>query len=209
MVAAIACWEVARLLLAATQFVERHRGALTVALLALALAGAGAWIQRSLDRRPLVVQPGAATAPAVGSIRVHVAGAVANPGVYTLNAGDRVAEAIAAAGGTAQGADADSLNLAARLKDESRVVVPTARPTASAAKTPALPTASGQVGPINLNSAGQGELEKLPGIGPVTAAKIVEHRSKYGPFKSIDDLSKAQLVSASTLERIRPLVVVR
>ncbi len=194
----------------ALQALDRHRNKVTIVLLVLALAGAGAWAQRSLDRRPLVVAPGEPP-PAVGSIRVQVAGAVLSPGVYVLTAGDRVSEAVDAAGGPAPNADVDSLNLAAKVKDEMRVVVPTARMPASSARagTPSAAGSGRQAGPIDLNRAGEADLESLPGIGPATAGKILDYRARNGPFRTVVELLAAKLVSASTLERIRPLVVVR
>jgi competence protein ComEA len=109
------------------------------------------------------------------------------------------------------------LNLALRLRDGQQVVVPTlatATPTAADAAAGAAP-AAGRVGrvptphpgaPINLNRATQAELEALPGVGPVTARRILDHREREGPFQSAEELRSARLVTPPTWERIRELV---
>lgn len=146
---------------------------------------------------------------------VEVAGAVVHPGVYRLPDGSRVGDAIAAAGGYGPrvdpaGVDA-SLNLAAKVADGDRIRVPSrddaasAGPAGSAAGGAA---ASGQAGPIDLNSASAAALDTLPGIGPVTAEKIIASRTSER-FRSIDDLLARKLVSASTFEKLKALVTVR
>ena len=198
------------MLAAATGFLDRHRTPITIALVLLLLAGAGAWMQRALERRPLVVDSsGPANAGVPGAVKVQVSGAVANPGVYDLTAGDRVEQAVASAGGPTADADLAAVNLAAKVKDEMRVVVPTAKAPQQARDRGQPPSASARTGLIDLNSASGADLESLPGIGPVTAGRILGHRATNGPFGSVDDLLTAKLVSATTLERIRPMVEVR
>jgi competence protein ComEA len=192
------------MLAAATGFLDRHRTQITIALVALLLAGTGAWLQRALERRPLVVDSSrSANVGVPGAVKVQVSGAVANPGVYDLTAGDRVEQAVASAGGPTADADLAAVNLAAKVKDEMRVVVPTARAPVKALSAPA------RTGLVDLNTASSAELESLPGIGPVTAGRILGHRATNGPFGSVDDLLAARLLSATTLERIRPMVEVR
>jgi competence protein ComEA len=192
------------MLAAATGFLDRYRTQITIALVALLLAGAGAWLQRALERRPLVIDSsGSANAGVPGAVKVQVSGAVANPGVYDLTAGDRVEQAVASAGGPTADADLAAVNLAAKVKDEMRVIVPTARAPVKALSAPA------RTGLVDLNTASGAELESLPGIGPVTAGRILGHRATNGPFGSVDDLLAARLLSATTLERIRPMVEVR
>jgi competence protein ComEA len=127
---------------------------------------------------------------------VHVAGAVARPGVYRLPAGSRVTDAISRAGGFGRGANRDAINLAARLSDGQEVVVP--RPgTAAAAAT------GGQTGPISLGSATIEQLDQIEGIGPVTAQKIVEFRDQHGGLSSIDQLDEVDGIGPSTMESLR------
>jgi competence protein ComEA len=155
-----------------------------------------------------VVGPGA-SASAVASVPqviVQVGGAVAHPGLYSLPAGSRVEDAIRAAGGYSPDVDPRQaelrLNLAAKLSDAQSIVVPRVGESASAAAT----SAAG--GPIDLNTATAEQLDSLPGIGPVTAAKIIAARAEQ-PFASVDDLVDRKIVSASTLAKLRDLVTVR
>ncbi len=138
---------------------------------------------------------------------VHVAGAVVAPGVYTLAAGSRAADAVAVAGGAVPEADVDALNLAAPVSDGERIYVPVV------GEAVPLPAASpgGSVapaGPIDLNRATAGQLDELPGIGPATAQAIVTHRDTNGPFASVDDLEQVRGIGPAKLAAIRPLVTV-
>jgi competence protein ComEA len=147
------------------------------------------------------------TEPAT-ELAVYVSGAARNPGVYTLSEGARVADALLAAGGPADDADLDRLNQAQRLRDEMQIHVPRrgeAVPTVSAA---GVSFAATPAGAVNLNRASAAELEKLPGIGPVTSARILDHRAKNGPFRSVEQLRDLKLVNASTFERIKGQVTV-
>ncbi|MET0143976.1 MAG: helix-hairpin-helix domain-containing protein [Ilumatobacteraceae bacterium] len=140
---------------------------------------------------------------------VHVAGAVAAPGVYDVPGGSRVTVAVAAAGGPAPDADASALNLAQPLVDGERVYVP--RVGESVPVGPDPPPGAGTtspVGPIDLNRATAAELDDLPGIGPATAQAIVDHRSTNGPFASVDDLEAVRGIGPAKLDAIRGLVAV-
>lgn len=147
-------------------------------------------------------------------VRVWVGGAVAEPGLYTLPRGSRVADALDAAGGTRPDADTASLGLAAVVEDADQITVPQ-RVVASSAGT-AAPDASpavsagqgGAPGPININLASAGELEALPEIGPALAARIVEYRSQHGPFQSIDELAEISGISERMVDELRPLVTI-
>ncbi len=152
-------------------------------------------------------------------IVVDVAGAVVSPGVYHLPAGSRVADAVAAAGGYGPRVDAAraaaELNLAAILADGTRVIVPSRDDAGESAATGggdagsgAAGAGEGSAGLVDLNHATQAELEALPGIGPVTATKIIDSRSA-DPFTSVDDLRARKLVGAKTFESLRALVTVR
>jgi competence protein ComEA len=127
---------------------------------------------------------------------VHVAGAVARPGVYRLPAGSRVTDAVRRAGGFAPRANRDTVNLAARLSDGQQVVVP--GPGAAAASA-----VGGQTGPISLGSATIEQLDQVEGIGPVTAQKIIEFRDQRGGLSSIDQLDEVDGIGPSTMESRR------
>lgn len=124
---------------------------------------------------------------------VHVAGAVARPGVYRLPLGSRVADAVKRAGGLARGAAQDGINLAARLGDGQQVVVP-GRAGASAA--------AGD-GPVSLGTATVDQLDEIEGIGPVTAQKIVEFRDQNGGLSSVEQLDEINGIGPATMEALR------
>jgi competence protein ComEA len=127
---------------------------------------------------------------------VHVAGAVARPGVYRLPAGSRVTDAVTRAGGFARGANRDAINLAAHLSDGQQVVVP--RPGVAAASAP-----GGQTGPVSLGSATVEQLDQVEGIGPVTAQKIIEFRDQHGGLSSINQLDEVAGIGPATMETLR------
>ncbi len=143
--------------------------------------------------------------PAGGELVVDIEGGVNNPGIHRLPAGSRVADALAAAGGYADSADlaaaAQSLNLAAELADGQQIVVP----ILGAGPIPSSDGATG--GLVNLNRASQSELEALPGIGPVTAEKILAARSEQ-PFATLDELVSRDVLTNRQLEQIADLVTV-
>lgn len=161
---------------------------------------------------PRLVHRGA-SAPAVPPLRaprtahaaaaklvVDVAGAVRRPGLYRLERGARVADAIAAAGGATRRANVDAVNLAAPLADGLQVVVP-ARGAVGAASGPS-PTA-----PVDLNSASVEQLDALPGIGPSTAQKIVDYRQAHGAFHSLEELDAVPGIGAGRIAQLKGLVV--
>jgi competence protein ComEA len=154
------------------------------------------------------------TAPA--AVVVHVAGAVAEPGLVTLASGSRVADAIEAAGGPAPDADLDRLNLAAPLVDGQRVAVaalgrpaPPLDPVATGgAPVDASGDPSGAAGPVNLNTATQAELETLPGIGPALAQAIIEERERSGGFAAVGDLRRVPGIGDARFAQVESLVTV-
>jgi competence protein ComEA len=198
----------------------------------LVLAGVGWWMLRSPGvpteaRLPLAARAGAADSaagtsvpgapsptpapPTTAVIFVHVTGAVRAPGVYELPPGQRVADAIDAAGGALANADPNALNLAAPLADGDRIAVPARGEESTPAghsHAASATEAAGAAGPVDLNTATAAELETLPGIGPATAAAIVEHREHIGPFATVDDLDAVPGIGKAKLEAIRDLVTV-
>lgn len=184
------------------------------------LAGGVVWYVRSLPRpvdvvrRPGaegLVQPVAVPTPSPSSILVHVAGEVRRPGVYEFHQGDRVIDAIDAAGGERGDAALEGLNLAAPLTDGSQVLVPK---TSVAGRAPAddgsttSGSADATMAKINVNTADATELEELPGIGEVLSQAIVDYRAENGPFSSVDELEDVSGIGPSILADVRDLVTV-
>ena len=151
-----------------------------------------------------------------GSVVVHVTGAVSRPGVVTLPPGSRVTDAINAVGGASAEADTQQLNLARVLTDGEQIrvprigeVLPDPAPqpggdAASGARTaPGKSGDGGASGTVNINTASASELEKLPGIGPALAQRIVEYRDSHGPFASVDSLTDVPGIGKAKLEGLR------
>lgn len=177
-----------------------RRRALVLAAAALALlvvagrtlAGAGAAAEEPPADALVAEAPAAAP-----RLVVHVAGAVRRPGLYRLAEGKRVADAVARAGGATAPADTAAINLAAPLADGMQVLVPR-RVAGSAGK------AAG--GRISLSSATAAELDSLPGIGPVTAQKILDYRAEHGGYRSVDDLDAIPGIGPARIEQLRDVV---
>jgi len=158
---------------------------------------------------------GASATTAPTEVVVHVAGAVASPGVRRLPPGSRVTDALDAAGGALPGADLPRINLAALLVDGQQVYVP--KPgeevPVAAAGVPGGAGAAGSGGPVpgaavDLNTATAEQLDTLPGVGPATAAAIIAHREQHGPFTSVDQLLDVRGIGEAKLEQLRDLVSV-
>jgi competence protein ComEA len=161
--------------------------------LVLPLAGAAETSTTSTTTPPAVV--------------VHAAGAVRAPGVYRLAAGARVADVLDAAGGPAEGADLDRLNLAAPVVDGAQVYVPRVGEPLPAPVDGGGPAGT-PTGPLDLNVATQEQLERLPGIGPATASAILAERERRGRFASVDDLLDVRGIGPAKLAALRDLVAV-
>jgi competence protein ComEA len=181
-------------------------------LLVVTLGGAALWYTRSLPK-PVEVRgisgaampapTSASPSPEAPPLIVDVAGAVRRPGVYEFRGGDRVIDAIRAAGGATPKASLDALNLAAPLADGVQILVPVAAPVAPPPGSGATPAAL-----INVNTASATELEALPGIGEVIAQRIVDYRTENGSFASVDDLLDVSGIGDAILGDIRDLVTV-
>ena len=138
---------------------------------------------------------------------VHVVGAVRRPGLYRLREGSRIADALERAGGATRKADLTVVNLAAPLADGVQIVVP-ARLTPATAAAPASPGSSDAAphGPVHLNSATLEQLDALPGVGPVTAQKILDYRDENGGFASVDELDAVPGIGPARMEQLREAV---
>lgn len=147
-----------------------------------------------------VAAPPSVTSP---DVQVHVAGAVAQPGVYRLPAGGRVADVVEAAGGFTADAAPDRINLAAELRDGSQVYVPRLGEDTPIPDTGGDGGVAADEATIDVNTAGVAELERLPGIGPTLAEAIVRHRDIHGPFSSLDDLTAVSGIGPAKLEALR------
>lgn len=137
-------------------------------------------------------------------IVVHVVGAVRRPGLYAVRDGARIADAVRRAGGTTLKADLESINLAAPVEDGLQVVVPRRQPVVASGST--APGEAAAAGPVHLNTASLEQLDTLPGVGPVTAQKILDWRQTHGAFTSVDDLDAIPGIGPARLEQLRDLV---
>ena len=154
----------------------------------------------------------AATASPVVELRVYITGAVRNPGLYSVNEGDRLAQVIEAAGGATEDANLTAVNLALRVADEQHWHIPKVGETVEGGP-PIQATGGGAVATesvdsrIDINAAGAQLLQSLPGIGEVKAKAIVGYREANGPFATIEDLLQVRGIGSATLDAIRDLVV--
>jgi competence protein ComEA len=140
-------------------------------------------------------------------LRVYVSGAVAQPGVVTLPADSLLAAALAAAGGAADDADLEGVNLAASLADNQHIIVPRYTPTPLPAK-PVVATALPNAILVNINTATAAELEMLPHIGPTMAQRIIAYREAHGPFARIEDLQEVEGIGPRRYADLAPLIAV-
>jgi len=148
-------------------------------------------------------------------IVVHVAGAVKNPGVYTLEEGQRVKDAIEIAGGPLPEADLLRLNLAQKMQDEDKLYVPKIgeiteqEDQVSATYGATVGVVTKNDGKININTADETELTKLPGIGPATAQKIIDYRKTKGAFKTIEEIKNVSGIGDKKFEQIKDKIKVK
>lgn len=142
-----------------------------------------------------------------GDLVVDVAGKVRRPGIVRLPAGSRVVDALEAAGGARRGVDLTNLNLARPLVDGEQVLVGVRAVPGVAASAAAAPSGAAPAGPlVNLNTADSAELETLPGVGPVTAAAILQWRADHGAFSAVEELLEVSGIGDATLAEIAPFV---
>ncbi|GIJ09071.1 hypothetical protein Van01_22850 [Micromonospora andamanensis] len=210
-----------------------RRGVRALAAVAvLVVVAAGFWAWRSRPQvEPVVAETGTAGTPEpaavagdepavpaaapTGELVVAVAGKVRRPGLVRLPAGARVADAVDAAGGALPGVDVAMLNPARRVSDGELILVGVPAPTVGPGVPPsgALPGSGPGVGPgtggrVNLNTATSAQLETLPGVGPVLAQRIIEHRATHGGFRSVGDLRQVNGIGDARYEQLKDLVTV-
>jgi competence protein ComEA len=180
-----------------------RRQAITVALgLAVLLLLGARWFDRSESASapaaaPVRLRAGPAVQP---KVVVDVTGAVRRPGLYRLPEGSRVADALERAGGPTRRAFLEAVNLAAPLADGQQVLVPREGTAGGVGSAPT-------TGPVSLSAASLEQLDTLPGIGPVTAQKILDHQAAHGPFRSVEELDAVPGIGPATVEELRGLVV--
>lgn len=176
----------------------------------IALAAAFMLIASPPRGNPVTLLP----APTLAPILIQVDGAVKNPGVYSLPRESRVRDAIESAGGYSEKASANSVNLAARIKDGEKIIVPSSDSTPIPANAAGASTnldsraVSLPTGLVNLNTATASELETLPGIGQTRAGDIITYREAHGGFKSIEEIQEVSGIGPATFERLKDLITV-
>lgn len=174
---------------------------IALAVLAAVVAGVIAWRSQPTPE-PLPAPPPSPPVPATPSptakVTVHITGKVRKPGLYTLAMGARVADAVTAAGGPVRSTAMSSVNLARRLVDGEQIVV---------GAPPGLPPGLGSADPattiLDLNTATPDQLEQLPGVGEVLAARIADFRIAHGGFTSVDQLREVSGIGAKKYEEIK------
>ncbi len=179
-----------------------------VVLLVLVVAALGGTMygyyteQQALSIPPAVSESAEVKRP----ITVYVCGEVKRPGLVKLTEGQRVADAVNAAGGVIETADIDRINMAAFLEDGMQVRVP----ERVGGFSDGVRTASGKnaEGMINLNTASEKELQELPGIGPAISARIIEYRETNGAFQSIEDVKKVRGIGDAKFEKMKDKVTI-
>jgi competence protein ComEA len=177
-------------------------GALLVVLVLAGrfVLGAGAASSGGGDAAAVVAQP--LRAEAAPPLVVHVVGAVHAPGLYRLVRGKRVADAVERAGGATGKADLALINLAAPVADGQQIVVPARAPPGGGGAG----GGEAAAGPVHLNTATIEQLDELPGVGPVTAQKIVDYREKHGAFTSVRELDAIPGIGPARLAQLSELV---
>ena len=185
--------------------ISRGRALAYVAALLAVLVVAGRLAfkdAKGQSARPPVVAMRASPAPAK-KLLVHVVGGVRRPGLYRLDDGSRVDDAVRMAGGPRPKAALDLINLAAPVADGQQVIVPLKGKNGAvgAADIPGAPPQ-----PVHLNSATLEQLDTLPGIGPVTAQKILDYRTEHGAFSSVEELDSVPGIGPARLAELKELV---
>lgn len=178
------------------------------------------WLVVRSDPRPVPAAPSVPVAPLAspvaaaasgspeGEVTVDVAGKVRRPGIVVLASGSRVVDALEAAGGARPGVDLATLNLARVLVDGEQLVVGIDVPVVPGLPASTVAPSGGPLILVNLNTAGQAELETLPDVGPVTAQAIIAWRTEHGTFRAVEELLEVDGIGDATLATLTPHVTV-
>ncbi|WP_285694905.1 ComEA family DNA-binding protein [Actinomadura sp. NBRC 104412] len=172
------------------------------------MAGAYFWAARP-DPQPVPAPAGVpsltSSAPPSpsqgGTVVVHVHGKVRRPGIVTLPTGSRVADAIKAAGGARPGTGTGPLNLARKLIDGEQISV-----GVRGASAPSVSGSTSTAGPLDLNTATADHLDRLPGVGPVLAQRIIDYRTQHGPFRSVEQLQEVSGIGSRRYNDLKSMV---
>ncbi|MFY9578407.1 MAG: helix-hairpin-helix domain-containing protein [Gaiellaceae bacterium] len=184
-------------------FSRRQIAIAAVAILVVLVLGSRLLLRAEAPAAPPIPTAAATTTAAAQSLLVvDVVGAVRRPGLYRLPSGARVADAVSRAGGVTPKAQVELVNLAAPIADGEQIVVPR-RGSATIAGSGAAGAASG---PVHLNTATLEQLDALPGVGPVTAQKILDYRQQHGAFGSVEELDAVPGIGPARLEQLKELV---
>ncbi|WP_233212153.1 helix-hairpin-helix domain-containing protein [Sporosarcina sp. P16b] len=142
------------------------------------------------------------------AILVDVKGAVKHPGLYSMQDGDRLLDAVDKAGGYTEAADTRLLNHAQRLQDESVIYVPIAGEEPPVYEQPASSSSmDSSTAKVNINTANESDFQTLPGIGPAKAMAIVQYREEHGPFSQLDGIKSVSGIGDKTFEKLEPLII--
>jgi len=212
-------------------FTERQRLAACVLILAFA-AGGIILVARRATSPPVVVyphpvaenvsgiesvgqstggEPDADSEPEEkpGELVVHVCGAVKNPGIYTLTKDARVADAVGLAGGLADEAIEEAVNMAMKLTDSMQIYIPgTSHQSVAAIENMSVAARTSDTGKVNINTATASQLRELPGIGPALAERIIDYRTSAGKFERVEDLMKVSGIGEKKYADLKSLVTV-
>ena len=180
-------------------------GLLFLGIFILAL-GAGIYYFENNRGEEVKIISGGADATPMGELVVHVDGAIVNPGVYKLASGSRVSDVVEKAGGLSEEADRGKVNLATKLTDGQKLLIPNKTQSSNIPyrvnKTQNSGEVAGALNLININDASASQLDTLPGVGTVTAGKIISGR----PYSDINELTLRKVVTSSVFEKIKDLI---
>ena len=182
---------------------EQKRGLAVIFALSIGIAGFYFLNSRPLGQMPVISDvPPIIAQPEPAKLIINVAGKVANPGVYQLPSGSRVIDAIEAAGNQLKGVDISDINLARVLVDGEQILVGANKYSGGKAVAKKVSPDN----PLDVNRATLAQLDTLPGIGPVTAQRIIDYRIKVGRINSLDELKKISGLGGLKFEEIKPLL---